>query len=78
MVVKIDKFISDFLIQFEEEPKGNFNLESKFRDIDGWDSMTSMMIIAMIDEKYNIIISPENMKECNTIKDIFDLIAFPN
>ena len=78
MVVKIDKFISDFLIQFEEEPKGNFNLESKFRDIDGWDSMTSMMIIAMIDEKYNIIISPENMKECNIIKDIFDLIAFPN
>ena len=69
-----DKFLFDFLSEYDIDIKTGYSLESEFRLIDGWDSMTAMMIISMIDEKYNVIIDPDQMKKCNKIIDIYNLV----
>ena len=63
--MKEDKFISEFIEESEEVPNIKIDLNTKFRDLDDWDSMTFMMIIAMIDENYNIIITPEERVKYN-------------
>lgn len=72
--MKKDLFITNFLEEFEDVNINEITIESEFRDFDEWDSMTAMMIIAMIDEKYNVIIEPEELKLSNTIGELFDLI----
>ena len=73
MKLSSKKFIEDFKNQFEEE---NFELElnSKFRDIEGWDSMTALMVIAMLDELYNCQIDPEEFKNYEYVYELYDLI----
>jgi acyl carrier protein len=72
--MKEDKFVDDFIDEFEETPDIKINLNTKFRELNGWDSMTSMMIITMIDEKYNVIISPEEIRKAKTVRDLFELV----
>lgn len=72
--MKKELFLSNFVEELEDVKINEITLESKFRDFDEWDSMTAMMIIAMIDEKYNVIIAPDELKSCNSIGELFDLI----
>ena len=69
-----EKFLFNFLNEYEEGFWTGYSLESEFRSIEGWDSMTAMMIISMIDEKYDVIIDPDQMKESKKIIDIYNLV----
>ena len=43
-------------------------------DFDGWDSLTSLSIIAMIDTDYNINISAEELVSLSTVGDLKNYI----
>ena len=47
--------------------------ETIFRELE-WDSMTDMMIIQMIDEKYNIEITGDEIKGCKKISDLYFIV----
>ena len=68
-----NKFLIDFLSGFDK-PKPGFDLNAEFRSIDGWDSLTAMTIISIIDDDYDVIIEPDQMSECNTILDVYNLV----
>ena len=68
------KFIEEFINELETKPNFKVDLNTVFRDLDDWDSMTSMMIITMIDENYNVVITPNEMLKAVTIGDLFKLI----
>jgi acyl carrier protein len=66
-------FIANFCSQFEE-PAPSINLNTIFRNLDGWDSMTALMIIAMLDEEYGYQIDPEKFKSINLVGELYELI----
>jgi acyl carrier protein len=45
-----------------------------FRDLDNWDSLTFLSVIAMIDEEYDVIIEGNEFGELITIGDIINEI----
>tara|TARA_Y100001958_G_C20930408_1_gene340979 strand:- start:47 stop:274 length:228 start_codon:yes stop_codon:yes gene_type:complete len=69
---------TEFLINFkdilDEEPNIDLNINSNFRDLDEWDSLAALSLIAMIDEEYNVIITGEQINKMNTLKEILDFI----
>ena len=68
-----EKFLEDFINQFDEIPEG-VNMDTQFKDIEGWDSLTSLMIISMVDDVYSIKISGKDIENSITIKDIYDIL----
>jgi acyl carrier protein len=50
------------------------NLDTKFRDLEEWDSLTGMSIIVVLEETYGVKISDSTFKDFNTFSDIFDFI----
>jgi acyl carrier protein len=71
--MEFNLFIDNFRKQFEDE---NFEVtpDTKFRSLEGWDSMTSLMVIAMFDETYNVVISSEELTKAETVEDLFNFI----
>ena len=49
-------------------------MNSKFRDLDEWDSLTALSLIAMLDEKYNVKLSGDQIKVFETLEDIFNIL----
>ena len=72
--MEIEKFVGQFAAQFEDTPAENFKSESNFRDIDEWDSLVALSIIAMADDEYNIKLTGDDIRNSATIKDIFEII----
>lgn len=69
----MESFIENFFDIFEETEKSEITADKKFRDLDEWDSMAVLMLIAMFDEQYDKIITGNNIKEAQTVEDLYNL-----
>jgi acyl carrier protein len=72
--MEIQDFIENFKSQFDEPGSILFTAEMKFRDIDEWSSLVALSIIAMVDAEYKVKIKGEDIRNAQTIKDLYDIV----
>ncbi len=48
--------------------------EEEIADLDGWDSMAVISLIALVDETFNITLEPEEIMESVIVNDLLKLI----
>lgn len=72
--MEIQDFIENFSNQFEDTDTSSFSKNTKFRELDEWSSLTALSILAMIDEEYDVQLKATEMKQTNTIQELFDLV----
>ena len=72
--MELNDFIKNFSEQFEETDYTTFKGETNFREIIEWSSLISLSVIAMVDEEYGIIIKGDDIRNSQTIRDLFELI----
>ena len=69
--MKIEEFIDNFKDQLEDDSVA-INPETKFKELDSWDSLTTMLVIGMVKSDYDKDITAEQIKECETVKDLYN------
>jgi len=67
MITFIKKFKDQLLNQNEQ----NIYSDTLFRELDEWDSLTAMAVIAMIEDEYSVKISDDEFKQLHTIQDLY-------
>lgn len=70
----INAFIDNFAAQFDETDRSAFTAETKFREIDEWSSLIALSIIAMVDEEYEVTLKGDDIKNAQTIQDVFNAV----
>jgi len=73
--MEVNKFIKDFELLFDEVKEGTINLETVFRDIEEWSSLIALTLIAMVDENYDIKLSGDDIRESQTVHDIYNKLT---
>lgn len=68
------EFISNFAEQFDETEASVFTPETKFREIEEWSSFLALAIMAMIKSEYDVAITADEMRNANTIQELFDTV----
>ena len=71
--MSIDKFVVNFANAIEIDPE-SINQETAFKDLDVWDSMAVLTVIAMVDDEYQKAIGGDAIKQAKTISDLWALI----
>jgi acyl carrier protein len=74
MVMEINVFVKNFAELFEETDARLFTPATKFRDIEEWSSFGALSVIAMVDEKYNVSLTGDDIRKSLTIEDIFNIV----
>jgi acyl carrier protein len=67
-------FIENFADQFVNTEKSVFTAQTKFRDLDEWNSLIALSVMAMVDVEYDIKLKGDDMRNSNTIQDLYDII----
>ncbi len=70
----IKEFIENFAAQFDDTDASVFTAETEFKDLDEWTSLTALSIIAMVDEEYDVAIKGNDIKNANTIEDLYNTV----
>jgi acyl carrier protein len=64
------KMLSEIL----EEPLANLSPEVSREDVDGWDSLGALALMAELDERFGIILTAEESREMTRIDDVLQLL----
>ena len=71
---EINDFIENFKEILDEPDLVDLNDQTLFKHIDEWDSLASLSLMAMVDSEYNIKLSADEIKKCEKIVDLFNII----
>ena len=73
--MEIKKFLEDFADQFDDTDASEIQVDTKFHDLEEWGSLIGMSVIAMAKTEYGKTITGKEIRECETVEDLFNLIA---
>jgi acyl carrier protein len=72
--MELKTFIENFAAQFDETDASVFTAETKFRDLEEWSSLIGLSLIAMVDEEYDITLKGDDIKNANTVEELFNTV----
>ena len=72
--MEINTFIQNFFEQLDDTDRDQIAPDVKFKELDEWDSLTSLSIIAMVDEEYNVKLTGTDLRDSITIANLFSLV----
>ncbi len=72
--MEIEEFLIKFEGCFEGVKSGSILPETQFRNLEEWDSLAALTLLAMVDTDYEIAISASELRACEKVHEIFDLI----
>lgn len=70
----LKEFVKAFAAEFEDTPVEVFIPETVYKELEEWDSLSVLSIIALVDDKFDIKITGQDLRDSNTIEDIYNLI----
>ena len=73
-MIELNKFIENFAAQMDNTSVSDLKPDSKFRDLSEWSSLVALGIIAMVDEEYGVAIKGKDIREAETIEDLFNVV----
>lgn len=68
------KFLQNFSDILDDTDPNQIQLTTIFRNLEEWDSLTALSLIAMVDELYSVKLTGEDIKNSITLQDIFNKI----
>lgn len=74
MIMELNDFIKNFADQFDDTEAEEFKADTNLRELEEWSSLNALSIIAMVDEEYDVTLKGDDVKNVNTIEDLFNLI----
>jgi len=72
--MELKDFIENFANQFDDTDASEFKAETVFKELDEWSSLIALSVIAMVDEEYDVTIKGDDIRNSNTIEDLFNAV----
>jgi Acyl carrier protein len=70
--MEINDFIKCVAEQYEEVDAQEFTPDTKFKTFEEWSSLTSLSIIAAVDDEFGVTLKGDDIRNATTIQDLFD------
>lgn len=71
---------SVFLEKLQEEldEKQKLTPETKLKDLENYDSISLLSVMALVDENFNQKLDPDQFKDMETVSDMMNIIGLEN
>jgi acyl carrier protein len=69
-----NEFLEGLQLQFEDEDANNVTFDTKFSNLDTWDSLTEFAIIVFLKDKHQYEFVNKDFEKYNTPIKLFNLI----
>lgn len=70
----LEEFVALFAEQFDETEPEVFTGDKLFREVDEWSSLIALSVIAMVDEEFGVTLKGDDIKNSNTVEDIYNAV----
>lgn len=73
-MVQKENFLANFHKQLDFTPIENLSLNTRIQEIEEWDSLVGLSVIAMINDEYGVRLFQKDIERIETINDLLILV----
>ncbi len=77
-MISVEEFTKNIVAEFEDVDPNSVFPSTNYRDIKNWSSMYALIIIAFIDANFDVQLNANDLKNTQTIKDLYDIVFEKN
>lgn len=70
----MNDFVKSFCDLLDDTDIATVTSETKFKELDEWSSLLALSLIAMVDENYNVTLGAEDIRNANTLGELYSVI----
>lgn len=74
MTDTIEEFEKKIISELDIENLSKINHDESFRNFTWWNSMNALIIIAFVNTEYSKRFTSDDLKACNSLRDVYELI----
>ncbi len=67
-------FLENFKNILDDTDVSLITIDTIFRELTEWSSLTALSLIAMVDEEYSVKLTGDDIKSSKSLNDIFNII----
>ena len=71
----LDEFVALFAEQFDDTDASEIQASTEFHNLEEWSSLIGLSVIAMVDEEYGVTLKGNDIKNANTVQDVFNRVV---
>ena len=69
-----NEFLANFAEQFEETDPSDIRFDTQYHDLDEWSSLTGLLVIGMVLDKYGKNLKADDVRHSVTIEDLYNIV----
>ena len=69
-----NEFLANFAEQFEDTDPEEITFETKYHELDEWSSLTGLLVIGMVLDKYGKNLKADDVRHGVTIEDLYNVV----
>lgn len=73
-MLDINDFTRLLEAEFEDLEKGTLTPETNYREIPDFSSMHALILIAFVDNHFDVLLAGKELKEAQTIRDLYHIV----
>jgi len=73
LTITPEEFLEVFSKSFEEGVRNRISMNTPFKHIEGWSSLTALLITVEMNDTWNIGLSDDEIRMSTTVKDLFQI-----
>lgn len=70
----LNEFVANFADQIDDVDVSLIKADTEFKDLEEWSSMSALAVIAMVDAEYDVQIKGDDIRNAETIEDLFNKV----
>lgn len=73
--MNIENFLEKIKGEFVEDYElGDLGVDDNIKNMEWWSSMHALVIIALIDSEYDVMLEPSEMRNAKTVRELFSIV----
>lgn len=73
-MMTIEEFTKNIEVELEGLEPGTLTADLNYRELEMWSSMYALIVLAYVDSVFNVTLSGDDLRNSNTVKDLYLLI----
>jgi len=73
-MVEINEFIKQLEAELEDLAPGSLKADTNYHEMDNWNSMYALIVIAFVDINFNVTLNANDMRATKTVRDLYNLV----
>lgn len=70
----LEEFVIEIEDAFEIQERGTLLPDTDYKKFEEWDSMHALILIALIDTEFDLLVSGNDLKNLVTVREVYELI----